>query len=98
MSAAPYLPPAAAGSYEEMAWPPSTGSSTTCHLIGREDANRGPFQYVHLPSRMTSAPAIGLAPTPIAAIACELMLRHVRMTAKDVSVFDVISRAVKKLG
>src|SRR4029077_4942389 len=45
---------------------------TTFHLIGSDDAKRGPSQYVHFsssiarePSRMSSAPRTGLAPTPI---------------------------------
>src|SRR5688572_10812789 len=74
MSAAPYLPPAAAGSWVWTAVPPSTGSPTICHLIGREEPKRGPSQYVHLPSRvgrvpsmMTSAPGRGLAPRPVPA-------------------------------
>src|SRR5688572_14203488 len=71
MSAAPYLPPAAAGSSVIKHVPPSTGSSTIFHLMGSDDAKRGPSQYVHfsssvlrVPSMTRSAPRAGLVPTP----------------------------------
>ncbi len=71
MSAAPYLPPAAAGSLALMAGPPSTGSSTSSHLMGIAELKRGPSQYSQLassearvPSSKISAPSTGVAPTP----------------------------------
>src|SRR4051812_5557364 len=94
MSAAPNLLPSAAGSYEEMACPPSTGSSTTCHLIGSEEEKRGPLQYVHFsssifrePSRMTSAPGRGFAPTPRFAVAAEASESGATMRANVDKVF-----------
>src|SRR5690606_26097951 len=61
------------GSDETTAVPSSTGSSTISHLMGSDEAKRGPSQYVHfsssisrVPSKSTSASAGAWAPTPIA--------------------------------
>src|SRR2546425_10135154 len=72
MSAAPYLPPSAARSSVMITVPLSTGSSTIFHLMGSDDLNPGPSQYVHFsssifrePSMITSAPEMGFDPTPM---------------------------------
>src|SRR5688572_16431330 len=104
MSAAPYLPPAAAGSSVIKQVPPSTGSSTIFHLIGIAEAKRGPFQYVHfslsvsrVPSMITSAPGIGFAPTPMFLPDCregEAQPVKITATARRADVIGFIMRNV----
>src|SRR6266511_6467992 len=89
MSAAPYFPPSAVRSSVMTTVPLSTGSSTIFHLMGSEEAKRGPSQYVHFsssifrePSMRTSAPGMGLAPTPMLASAAKELA--VRIAKRDV--------------
>src|SRR5512134_344770 len=83
ISALPYFPPAAAGSFEFTTVPLLTGSFTIAHFIGKVAASLGPFQYVQLassisllPSKYKTAPEGGLVPTPTCAfVSVELAMK-----------------------